>query len=260
QSPSWIITSIVFPCPNRWLFRASGRRYGAFDMLSMPPAMTTSASPVLIAWTPKMIDFRPEPQTLLTVTAPTPSTRPPRRAARRDGFWPRPAWRTQPMKTSSTALGASSARRAASRTTSAPRAGEGKALRPPRNLPIGVRTAETMKASVTPSLSAIDEKQSREAPLLNEPFCIPPVRGAERRTTQPSSVQDDLPKNNRDRRSSRLPRRSRGAPGPPRGDVGRPRDLRRRPRRPRPEAPGLRRARDEARVRAGQPRGKAPAL
>jgi hypothetical protein len=60
-------------------------------MLSMPPATMTSALPVLIAWTPKMMGLSLEPQTLLIVTAPTASGRPPRSAAWRAGFWPSPA-------------------------------------------------------------------------------------------------------------------------------------------------------------------------
>ena len=33
----------------------------------MPPAITISASPVLIAWAPSIIDFMPEAHTLLIV-------------------------------------------------------------------------------------------------------------------------------------------------------------------------------------------------
>ena len=37
----------------------------------MPPATTTSCSPAAMALAPNTTAFRPEPHTLLTVTAPT---------------------------------------------------------------------------------------------------------------------------------------------------------------------------------------------
>ena len=40
-------------------------------MFSAPPATTTSASPVTIAWAASAIDFNPEPHSLLTVIAGT---------------------------------------------------------------------------------------------------------------------------------------------------------------------------------------------
>ncbi len=43
-------------------------KYGAFDMLSMPPATTTSASPSAITRAPSITASSPEPQTLFTVT------------------------------------------------------------------------------------------------------------------------------------------------------------------------------------------------
>ena len=42
-------------------------------MLSMPPATTSDASPARIAWSASMTALSPEPQTLLTVSAPTES-------------------------------------------------------------------------------------------------------------------------------------------------------------------------------------------
>ena len=55
-------------------------------MLSMPPATTMPASPARIAWSASMTAFNPEPQTLLTVTAPTDSGNPAKIAACRAGF------------------------------------------------------------------------------------------------------------------------------------------------------------------------------
>jgi hypothetical protein len=42
-----------------------------FDMLSMPPATTMSASPALITWAAIVTAFSDEPQTLLIVTTGT---------------------------------------------------------------------------------------------------------------------------------------------------------------------------------------------
>ena len=61
-------------------------------MLSMPPATIESASPARIAWAASMTALRPEPHTLLIVTAAMVSGKPALRAACRAGFWPTPAW------------------------------------------------------------------------------------------------------------------------------------------------------------------------
>ena len=65
-------------------------------MLSMPPATTMPASPRRIAWAAIITAFRPEPQTLLTVAAPTETGSPAPSAACRAGFWPSPAPRRSP--------------------------------------------------------------------------------------------------------------------------------------------------------------------
>ena len=104
--------------------------------------------PVMMAWAARATALRPLPQTMLMVSALTVSARPPRRAAWRAGFWPRPAGRTQPMMHSSTGSQAGkAARRTASRTTIAPRSTAEMSLSAPRNLPTGVRTALTMTTS-----------------------------------------------------------------------------------------------------------------
>ena len=69
--PSWTIESISAASPRRAPKRAAGTRYGARDMLSMPPATTMSASPARIAWAASATDFRPEPHSMLTVVAGT---------------------------------------------------------------------------------------------------------------------------------------------------------------------------------------------
>ncbi len=66
--------------------RAFASRYGAFDIDSMPPATTISASPSWMPCAAIITDFRPDPQTLLMVTAETPNGMPPCSAACRAGF------------------------------------------------------------------------------------------------------------------------------------------------------------------------------
>src|SRR4051794_8158716 len=110
----------------------------------MPPATTMSASPLAIAWSASMTERRPDPHTMLIVSAATVSGSPPWSAACRAGFCPMPAETTFPMMHSSTCCGSTPARATASRTTNAPRSGAEKSLSAPRNFPVGVRTAERM--------------------------------------------------------------------------------------------------------------------
>ena len=67
------------------------------SMFSVPPATTMSSSPASIIWAAMLTQFRPEPQTTLTVTAGVVTGRPALMEAWRATFWPRPAWMTQPM-------------------------------------------------------------------------------------------------------------------------------------------------------------------
>src|SRR5690349_10758580 len=83
----------------------------------MPPATSTSASPVAIPCAASITALSPEPQTLLIVRAAT--------------------------------EGGSPARATASFTTRAPSAGALKPLSEPRSLPVGTRTAERITASRT---------------------------------------------------------------------------------------------------------------
>ena len=110
----------------------------------MPPATATLRSPALIAWAASMTVFRPEPHTLLMVTAEQASGMPAARRLCRAGFWPRPACSTLPMSTSSTSAAGTFARRRASATARPPSCGAVKEARAPWNLAIGVRQAETM--------------------------------------------------------------------------------------------------------------------
>src|SRR5262245_61137215 len=95
-----------------------------------------------------MTALRPEPQTLLTVYAAMLSGSPAFSAAWRAGFCPRPAWRTLPTITSSIRSAGALARRRASAMAKAPSCGAGTSARPPRYLPIGVRTADRIRASL----------------------------------------------------------------------------------------------------------------
>ena len=71
-------------------------------MFSVPPATTVRASPHWMAWAASITALSPEPQTLLTVVAPTAGGRPAPMAACRAIFCPSPAPITLPMITSST--------------------------------------------------------------------------------------------------------------------------------------------------------------
>src|SRR5262245_11212466 len=145
--PSLIIESTISPLPMRRPSRTRGIRYGQLLIDSMPPATTTSTSPVAMPWAASITAFRPEPQTLLMLSAATESDRPPRSAACRAGFCPRPALTTLPMMHSSTMSGSMPARRTASATTSAPSCGAVNPFKDPRNFPVPVRTALTITAS-----------------------------------------------------------------------------------------------------------------
>ena len=113
-------------------------------MLSMPPATTTSALPALIRSCASMIDFMPEPQTLLIVVAPVPSGRPAPRTAWRAGAWPCPAGNTQPMITSCTSSGFSPLRSTAALIAVAPSWEALSAENMPCMPPIGVRAMAVM--------------------------------------------------------------------------------------------------------------------
>ena len=100
--PSATVESMSFASPRRSPNRAPGSRYGAPFIDSMPPAMTSSASPARISEAASMMAFSPEPHTRLIVVALVVSGRPAWSAAWRAGAWPLPACRTWPIRTSST--------------------------------------------------------------------------------------------------------------------------------------------------------------
>ncbi|SVK50567.1 Uncharacterised protein [Acinetobacter baumannii] len=75
-------------------------------MLSWPPAITASASPLRIACTARCTAFKPEPHTLLMVSAGVVNGSPAFSAVWRAGFCPQPAVSTWPRITSSICCGA----------------------------------------------------------------------------------------------------------------------------------------------------------
>src|SRR5438552_1671752 len=102
--------SFISTFPMRAPLRIECVKYGAFDMLSMPPATTTSASPSAITRAPSITASRPDPHTLLTVTQGVVFGSPAYNAAWRAGAWPTPPCSTWPMKTVLTSSGFTPAR------------------------------------------------------------------------------------------------------------------------------------------------------
>ena len=117
-------------------------------MFSMPPAMTSSASPRRIAWSASITAFMPEAQALLRVVAPTEGASPPKIATCRAGFMPSPAAIQLPMKTSSTWSTGTPVRATRPLTQVAASCGAGTAASPPMKAPIAVRTPATIIASL----------------------------------------------------------------------------------------------------------------
>src|SRR5215213_1599313 len=133
----------------------------------MPPATTTSESPSCMPCAAIITDFKPEPQTLLIVTAETPNGMPPWSAACRAGFCPSPACMTQPIMTSSTSSAATPERRTASRTAIAPSCVAVNTFKEPWNLPVGVRAALMITASLVSGMTYLFQKVNREWQIVN---------------------------------------------------------------------------------------------
>src|SRR5687768_743270 len=163
--------------------RARGRRYGALLIDSMPPATAISISPSAMPCAASMTAFKPEPQTLLMVSAATSLLNPPASAACRAGACPTPADNTLPIMHSSTRAGSMPARVTASRTAIAPNCGACRAFNDPRNFPEGVRTALMMTGvcisfdddasdAVVAQQSYESRENHRRRPLQ---FFIPPL-------------------------------------------------------------------------------------
>src|SRR5262245_44235121 len=92
-----------------------------------------------------MTAFRPEPQTLLIVVAPTELGTPALIAACRAGFCPIPADTTFPISTSLSSVDGTPAFSSAALMHTAPKAGAERLASTPPSEPIGVRTPETIR-------------------------------------------------------------------------------------------------------------------
>src|SRR2546426_708314 len=158
QRPSETIASrrgsLLTRIPQRPFFTGYAARLTA----PMPPARGPSADPALIMSEANITACRPDPQTLLIVTAPTRSGRPPKIAAWRAGFWPRPAEITLPMRTSSMSAGTSPARFTASATTVLPSLTASTLRKARPYLPTGVRQAPARTTSVKSRPRPIDQR------------------------------------------------------------------------------------------------------
>ena len=142
------MVSTTFLSPIRAPQRSSGRVKGAWDIFSVPPATTISASPATMARAASITVFMPEPHTMFTVKAGTlygiPAFTPTCRAT----FWPRPAVSTPPKMTSSTVSGLTPARFSASFTTTAPSSTAGTSFSDPPKDPTAVRQQFTTYTSL----------------------------------------------------------------------------------------------------------------
>ena len=116
-------------------------------MLSMPPATTTSLSPVIMDCAPSIIAFIPDAHTLLIVVQATELGKPAKIAACLAGAWPTLACSTLPINTSVTSSGFTPAFANAPFIAIAPNLVAEILAKLPPKLPIGVRTADTIYTS-----------------------------------------------------------------------------------------------------------------
>ena len=147
QSPSLIIESTILVSPYLTPHLRFLTRYGALLMFSIPPATTSSLSPALIDCAASITPLSPDPQTLLTVNAPTLTGIPAKMADCRAGFCPNPAETTLPIITSSTCFDWTLALFTDSPIAMAPSLGAGIPTRLLPNFPMAVLHAERMTAS-----------------------------------------------------------------------------------------------------------------
>src|SRR5699024_10555534 len=130
-------------------------RCGAWDIDSMPPATTTSASPEVIIRAASITAVRPDRHTLFTLCAGVAQPIPAPSAACRAGFWPEPAGSTCPMITASTTAGSTPPRSSAPTIAAEPSCGPEKEASAPWSRPCGVRAAATTTISDMGCLPAV---------------------------------------------------------------------------------------------------------
>ena len=121
---------------------------GAFDILSIPPAIINPDASDLIIISPNIIAFKPEPHILFIVRHSTLFGRPEYRAACLAGAWPIPADRTFPIITSSTSFTPISIWSNKPEITLAPNWGDENSDSVPPYEPIGVLQAWTINVSL----------------------------------------------------------------------------------------------------------------
>src|SRR5919107_3964684 len=125
-------------------------RKGALSMFSMPPAMTTSASPRAISWAAEIMACSPEPHILFSVMPGTSTGRPLFMPPCRPGFMPCPAESMLPTITWSTWSPSTPARERTSLPTVAPSSVAGVSLSEPPKVPIPVLRGVEMTISPLP--------------------------------------------------------------------------------------------------------------
>ena len=121
---------------------------GTRDIDSTPPAIATSACPVMISIEAKLNACSPEAHIRFTLVPGTDSGNPAIKGARRPMFSPcSSTWVTHPRMTSSTNLGSIPARSTRDLNAKAARSSGLQSFKAPPRFPIGVRTAPTITAS-----------------------------------------------------------------------------------------------------------------
>src|SRR2546430_1523718 len=121
---------------------------GTRDIDSTPPAIATSACPVMISIEAKLNACSPEAHIRFTLVPGTDSGNPAIKGARRPMFSPcSSTWVTHPRMTSSTNLGSIPARSTRDLNAQAARSSGLQSFKAPPRFPMGVRTAPTITAS-----------------------------------------------------------------------------------------------------------------
>src|SRR3989441_1668397 len=145
EMPCWTIS---YFSRSLGLSAAASDPRGTRDIDSTPPAITTSAWPVMTSIEAKLKACSPEAHIRFTLVPGTDSGNPAIKGARRPMFRPcSSTWVTHPRITSSTNLGSIPARSTRDLNAKAARSSGLQSFKAPPRFPIGVRTAPTITAS-----------------------------------------------------------------------------------------------------------------
>src|SRR6266566_1160450 len=143
--PCWTIS---YFSRSLGLSAAASDPRGTRDSDSTPPAITTSAWPVMTSMAAKLKACSPEAHIRFTLVPGTDSGNPAIKGARRPMFKPcSSTWVTHPRMTSSTNLGSIPARSTSARSAKAAKSSGLQSFKAPPRFPMGVRTAPTITAS-----------------------------------------------------------------------------------------------------------------